>query len=417
MVIKIITVKITENNSDKYEYVEFPVNRYSFNDKLDRAGIFGEYTVKISELANETGLKNINFFDEPTVDELNFLAKKLKEVCTDKYKALAYSVVISQHESVSIAEVINCTYGLETILIYPCNSAAEYGEIVLENELFEEAKDISDEIYELLDGEKVGKIMQERESGIFKDGYYIIPSSYEPQLVYDDVLPEAMDDWLFKLEVTVMDGDDPDEDILEMLTLPAGEKRISELEDKFGKPASEWVWLSFKSGLCALDSEAMQNVDSVERLNEFAAAVSEMSRSELVKFKAVLEKEQPKSVAEATEIFMSPNISNSRKLKTIFDMGCFFVRRTTVKNTITISLVPEKLSALTMYMKQKNTSAEEELEKFAEQLYQKNVPQNVRDFIDMMSGQSEQKPKKRSEQKKSSDGNEVIAADASRFGE
>lgn len=305
MVIKIITVKITENNSDKYEYVEFPVNRYGLNDKLDRAGIFGEYTVKISELANETGLKNINLSDEPTVDELNFLAKKLEEVCTDKYKALAYSAVISQHESVSIAEAINCTYGLENVLIYPCNSAAEYGEIVLENELFEEAKDISDEIYELLDREKVGKIMQEREGGIFKDGYYIIPSSYEPQLVYDDVLPEAMDGWLFKLEATVMDGDDPDEDILETLTLPASEERISELEDKFGKPASEWVWLSFKSGLCALDSEAMQNADDVEQLNEFASAVSEMSRSELVKFKAVLEKEQPESVAEATDIFMS----------------------------------------------------------------------------------------------------------------
>lgn len=88
-----------------------------------------------------------------------------------------------------------------------------------------------------------------------------------------------------------------------------------------------------------------------------------------------------------------------------------------MKNTITISLAPEKLSALTMYMKQKNTSAEEELEKFAEQLYQKNVPQNVRDFIDMMSGQSEQKPKRRSEQKKSSGENSVIASDVPKLGE
>ena len=87
-----------------------------------------------------------------------------------------------------------------------------------------------------------------------------------------------------------------------------------------------------------------------------------------------------------------------------------------MKNTITITVAPEKLSALTMYMKQKNTSAEAELEKYAEQLYQKNVPQNVRDFIDMMSGQSEQKPKKRSEQK-NSDENSVIAADVSRLGE
>lgn len=84
-----------------------------------------------------------------------------------------------------------------------------------------------------------------------------------------------------------------------------------------------------------------------------------------------------------------------------------------MKNTITISIASEKLSALTMYMKQKNTSAEAELEKYAEHLYQKNVPQNVRDFIDMMSGQTEQKPKKRSEQKKNSDENSVIAANVS----
>lgn len=300
-----ITVKITENNSDRYEYVEFPVNRYSLNDQLDRAGIFGEYTAKISELENETGLKNIRLSDEPTVDELNFLAKRLEEVCADKCTTLVYGAVISRHESVSISEAINCTYGLENVLIYPCNNATEYGEIVLENELFEEAKDISDEIYELLDREKVGKIMQEREGGIFEDGYYIIPSSYEPQLVYDDVLPEAMDGWLFKLEVTVMDGDDPDEDILETLTLPAGEERIKELEDKFGKPASEWVWLSFKSGLGALDSKAMQGADNVVQLNELAAIVSEMSRSELMKFKAALEMEQPESVSEAIEISMS----------------------------------------------------------------------------------------------------------------
>lgn len=88
-----------------------------------------------------------------------------------------------------------------------------------------------------------------------------------------------------------------------------------------------------------------------------------------------------------------------------------------MKNTITITVAPEKLSALTMYMKQKSTSAEAKLEKYAEQLYQKNVPQNVRDFIDMMSGQSEQKPKKRSEQKKNSDENSVIAADVSGLGE
>ncbi len=300
-----MTVKITEKDSDRYEYITFPVNRYSFNDQLDRAGIFGEYMASLYEVSGGSYFEKINLSDEPTVDELDFLAKRLDKIFENKYAELAYSAVISQHESVSIAEAINCTYGLESVLIYPCNNAAEYGEIVLENDFLEELSEIPDEIYKLIDREKIGKIMQEREGGIFEDGYYIIPSSYEPQLVYDDVLPEPMDEWLFKLEVTVMDGDDPDEDMLETLTLPAGEERIKELEDKFGKPASEWVWLSLKSEFCVLDSDSMQSADIVGQLNELAVTFSEMSRSETVKFKAVLEMEQPESVSETIEISMS----------------------------------------------------------------------------------------------------------------
>ena len=53
-----------------------------------------------------------------------------------------------------------------------------------------------------------------------------------------------------------------------------------------------------------------------------------------------------------------------------------------IKN-ISIQIDMEKYSALKMYVGQKNTTIESELEKFTEQLYQKYVPQNVRDFIDM----------------------------------
>ena len=40
-----------------------------------------------------------------------------------------------------------------------------------------------------------------------------------------------------------------------------------------------------------------------------------------------------------------------------------------------------------MYLGQKNSSLEEEMSKYAEQLYIKSVPQNVRDFIDMEAKQ------------------------------
>lgn len=58
-----------------------------------------------------------------------------------------------------------------------------------------------------------------------------------------------------------------------------------------------------------------------------------------------------------------------------------------MKNTVTIALEDKKVLALKMYLGQKNSSLEEEISKYAEQLYIKTVPQNVRDFIDMEAKQ------------------------------
>ena len=54
-----------------------------------------------------------------------------------------------------------------------------------------------------------------------------------------------------------------------------------------------------------------------------------------------------------------------------------------MKNTVNISLENEKILALKMYLAQKNSSLDDEITRFAEQLYGKVVPQNVRDFIEM----------------------------------
>ena len=56
-----------------------------------------------------------------------------------------------------------------------------------------------------------------------------------------------------------------------------------------------------------------------------------------------------------------------------------------MKKSVTVSVNEKKLSVIEMYLEQKNTTLAAELDKYIEQLYSKVVPQNVRDFIDMMS--------------------------------
>lgn len=57
------------------------------------------------------------------------------------------------------------------------------------------------------------------------------------------------------------------------------------------------------------------------------------------------------------------------------------------KTNVTISFDEEKLTALRLYMEQKDLQLEDELTKAMEGFYGKHVPSNVQEFIEMRSGE------------------------------
>ena len=65
------------------------------------------------------------------------------------------------------------------------------------------------------------------------------------------------------------------------------------------------------------------------------------------------------------------------------------------KTTINISYDEEKLSALKIYLEQKGSQVEDELIKELDTLYSKNVPANVREYIDLRAGLGKSTEKKK----------------------
>lgn len=65
------------------------------------------------------------------------------------------------------------------------------------------------------------------------------------------------------------------------------------------------------------------------------------------------------------------------------------------KTTINISYDEEKLSALKIYLEQKGSHIEDELAKELDILYSKNVPANVREFIELRTGSVKPAEKKK----------------------
>ncbi len=109
---------------------------------------------------------------------LNLFAERLGNLKYDEMTAFK-SLLIANPEC-SFEDMLKMSYGLDSVMIYPCKDCCELGETVIENEMIPELESCSDEILELLDREKIGRLMQEREGGVFIDGYYCVTSGYEP---------------------------------------------------------------------------------------------------------------------------------------------------------------------------------------------------------------------------------------------
>ena len=65
-----------------------------------------------------------------------------------------------------------------------------------------------------------------------------------------------------------------------------------------------------------------------------------------------------------------------------------------MKRSITVQIPEEKLSAIEMYLEQKNTTLAAELDKHVEQIYTKVVPQNVREYIELTAKQQIRRPRR-----------------------
>ena len=298
--------------SDKVAYITLPANRNDVIDAMDREKIFGETFLRITECDEIPELAGYEFSEEPTLDELNFLAKRIEEIASDKEdftSLIAYRALLKRGFG-TINEAINSTYNLQTIPVYPCKNVYAYGEIVLENEMLEGLENIPDELYDLLDPDKVGRAMMEREGGVFIGGYYAVPSSYEPALVYDQELPEPMDNWIFKIEVAGIP--EPEKDFgrikTEIFTLPTDEDYMQDVAEALGKNNIEdCMIMNFESAIPQIQNECFENIEDIYILNDIAQKFSELSREDAAKFKAVVTAEKPSDLGDIENILFALN--------------------------------------------------------------------------------------------------------------
>lgn len=318
---KIMSLDLSAERPDArgYYYTELllPAEDYEIRDAIQQLRAIGrEDSVWISVfecselLPALVGVR----LDSPTLDELNFFAKRLDSLSFEErlaFRAVSHRILPENPEGeiVSMKELINSTYGLDTVMIAAnVGNDEELGQFVIEEDLNEDVASVPDNALYLLDRKQIGKMQREMEGGVFLDGFYVITGDYEMPEVYDGRnLPESekAEAFVFRMKIGEYPtgGTHEAEDDAEWMNLPTSDELAERIAAKYHEPyIQSCACYAFESAIPQITSEMFGDMADFDKLNKLAWQFQLLSPADQVKCKAVLEAEQPDNIEEALDI-------------------------------------------------------------------------------------------------------------------
>ncbi len=233
-----------------YYYAELllPAADYEIKDAMQRTRAVGrENTVEVSILECDIlpELQDIRL-DTFSLDELNFLAKRLVSL-TDEEIPVFYAVTDEVFRAadndglVSIKDLINSTYGLDTVPIASGISGPEaLGRFAIENGLLSDLEGIPESAVPFLNAEQIGRVQQKNDNGVFEGRLYIPTVHYDRPEIYDgETLPEEEPEnaaFLLKVGAYPKSAFSDEDPALHDLCLPADSDELFNVTDKCGEP-------------------------------------------------------------------------------------------------------------------------------------------------------------------------------------
>ena len=316
-----IAAENPESRSWLYADLQLPAEEHEIRDAFQRARITSPDTYHEFSIYECEAIPALPFrrLDSPSLDELNFLAKRLDSLNEEErlvLQAVSPKILkVGEDELVSPKDLINMTYGLnEVSIISNVGNAQQLGQFVIENDLHTDVEAVPDDSVYLLDRTRIGQLQQQNDGGVFIDGKYIVTAEYELPEVYDGKnLPmENPTSWFaFKMDVTRPPASDDlgeVEAIAETLTLPVDRADADELAKRLGMERIEdCVYLGFESSIPQIDADKFGDMHDFDQLNNLSEMMLEMSPSDQVKFKAVLSAEEPEKIEQILDIARSLN--------------------------------------------------------------------------------------------------------------
>ena len=301
-----------------YYYAELllPAADYVIKDAMQRARAVGrENTVEVSILECDIlpVLQDIRL-DTFSLDELNFLAKRLASL-PDEELSVFYAVTErifndADENPVSIKDLINCTYGLDTVPVaHNVSNLAELGRFAFENELLSDLEGIPESAVPFLNAEQIGRVQQKNDNGVFEGRLYIPTVHYDRPEVYDGVTLPDEEPKISDFAIRLLVSGTPEHTIGDLeekamwLSLPMETDTFNRYATVFNEAdIGDCVYYGFDSVIPQITSDMFDSMRDIYTLNTLAQRISAMSNYEQVKFKAVLDAENTASIQGALNV-------------------------------------------------------------------------------------------------------------------
>ena len=259
---------------------------------LDRGGYWPGFIESVLDRYNHT------------LEELNLLVYKLVQMTEKQIEV--YEGILKALPERNMKQVINGLYNLERFEFLPgirCDN--DIGEMTIDNDLDPILKDLPGDIYPLLDTEKVGAYIREKENGVFTSRGYCYRVSDQWQEVYDGKqLPKQVEHHPSQFSLyLVPKGTEPEDlGVGAWLEIPYDEASKPRVLENLGLESFKQCRIAKVYTAAPLFEQLAWRDHGIDRWNEFARKLSSMTEKELLKYKAVAEYERCSSLEQAARL-------------------------------------------------------------------------------------------------------------------
>ena len=287
---KILSVCLTDKDyqhNQAYTYLQLPATPCELVDALDKLNLTSpeDAAIEIEQYYGFGCLSSAPIEDAGLI-QLNTLTEQLSKLDSEQIVAFCGLVKMENSSSatpIPFSHLMDYAHHTQDCLVLAdVHSDYELGKFYCDNGFIEAVNDVPDEAYKLLDFGKIGTEMRAAEDGVYEMGCYVFQTEDIPHA--DWTYGQWEPDYTVQIEIENMNTGEKTQ-----LRFPANEEELQSSLDRIHADRWDLAILTCTDCIVPQLREAVTQADDPELTNQFARTLSQLSKPDLTKYKALID--------------------------------------------------------------------------------------------------------------------------------